>query len=270
MTNRTIDDFGEQWTRYTGNDGYYGSVELLSDILTPLVQVADVTGANVAEIGSGTGRIVNMLLAGGATHVVAVEPSSAFEILRRNTVAQSQRVQYLHAPGDKLPPLGDRDLVVSIGVVHHIPDPDPVICAALNALRPGGRVFVCLYAYEGNETYLRIVNPLRKVTVNLPHWALAGLCHLLNLALDVYIALARILPVPLREYVRNVLGRFPRSTRHLVIYDQLNPAYAKYYRRAEALDLLIRNGFEEVACHHRHGYSWSVVGTKPMQQSGLA
>jgi len=52
------------------------------------------------------------------------------------------------------------------------------------------------------------------------------------------------------------------AKRRVVIYDQLNPAYAKYYTREEARDVLERNGFSEVHLHHRHGYSWTMVGTK--------
>ena len=40
LGDRTIQDFGDQWTRYTGNEGYYGSVELLRDICEPLVPIA--------------------------------------------------------------------------------------------------------------------------------------------------------------------------------------------------------------------------------------
>jgi hypothetical protein len=47
------------------------------------------------------------------------------------------------------------------------------------------------------------------------------------------------------------------------MYDQLNPAYAKYYTRTEAIDLLERAGFVNVRVHHRHGYSWTVIGEKP-------
>jgi hypothetical protein len=47
-----------------------------------------------------------------------------------------------------------------------------------------------------------------------------------------------------------------------VIYDQLNPAYAKYYTRDEAQSLLERHGFSDVRLHHRHGMSWTVVGTR--------
>jgi len=50
--------------------------------------------------------------------------------------------------------------------------------------------------------------------------------------------------------------------RRLVIYDQLNPAYAKYYTREEAQDLLARQGFVDIRLHHRHGVSWTVLGTK--------
>jgi hypothetical protein len=50
--------------------------------------------------------------------------------------------------------------------------------------------------------------------------------------------------------------------RRLAIYDQLNPAYAKYYTREEAAALLAAAGFVDIRLHHRHGYSWSVIGTK--------
>jgi hypothetical protein len=53
------------------------------------------------------------------------------------------------------------------------------------------------------------------------------------------------------------------SARRVVIYDQLNPAYAKYYRRGEAEALLASQGFTDVKLHHRHGYSWTVLGMKP-------
>ena len=36
--NQTIKDFGEQWLRYRDNEGYYGSLELFSDILSPFLK----------------------------------------------------------------------------------------------------------------------------------------------------------------------------------------------------------------------------------------
>ncbi|PYR38467.1 MAG: class I SAM-dependent methyltransferase, partial [Acidobacteria bacterium] len=79
---RTFADFGEQWTAYPDNDGFFGSAALFNDIFEPLVSDRDVRGKRVAEIGAGTGRFVNVLARAGATHIVAVEPSSAFDVLR--------------------------------------------------------------------------------------------------------------------------------------------------------------------------------------------
>jgi hypothetical protein len=63
--------------------------------------------------------------------------------------------------------------------------------------------------------------------------------------------------------MREVLAKFPRSVRRLTIYDQLNPAYAKYSTRQEAHDLLASAGFKDVQLYHRHGYSWTIIGRKP-------
>jgi SAM-dependent methyltransferase len=260
---RTIADFGEQWTAFRDNPKYYGSSDLLDDIFSSLLPLRAVAGARVAEIGAGTGRIVNMLLDLGAAHVYAVEPSEAIDVLRSNTSPRTDRVTCINARGDELPAGLDLDLIVSIGVLHHIPNPRPAVKAALSALKPGGRFLVWVYGHEGNKFYLRLVTLMRRVTTRLPHSALVILSYLMCVALDVYVALCRFLPLPMRSYMRDVLAKFPRSVRRLTIYDQLNPAYAKYYTEAEAKALLVGTGFMDVRAHHRHGYSWTVVGMKP-------
>ena len=263
LKTRTIRDFGEQWLAFRDNPGYYGSAELLADIFGPLLRIETIAGMRVADIGSGTGRIVNMLLDIGAEHVVAVEPSDAMFVLRENTAVRQQRITCVHSSGEALPAALNLDLVVSIGVLHHIPDPAPVVAAAYAALRPGGQFFAWLYGAEGNEAYLRVVQPLRKLTTRLPHRLLVGLSWLISFPLELYIALCRWVPLPMHSYMRGVLAKVPRSVRrNQIIYDQLNPAYAKYYRREQAEALLIRGGFEHVRLHHRHGYSWSVIGRK--------
>lgn len=259
---RTIADFGEQWTRFNTHEGFYASVDLLRDICEPLMPVSSLHGLRVAEIGSGTGRIVQMLLDAGARHVVALEPSVAFDVLTRNLGAAGDRVSYLHARGDELPPTGDIDLVVSIGVLHHIPDPQPVVQAAFNALRPGGRILVWLYGREGNAAYLSLVHPLRWLTTKLPPGPTEVLARLLSAGFTAYMAASRAIPLPLRGYIRNVIGKFPTERRVQVIFDQLKPAYAKYYTRDDAVALIESVGFENVRIHHRHGYSWTVTGTK--------
>jgi hypothetical protein len=126
-----------------------------------------------------------------------------------------------------------------------------------------GLFFIWVYGHEGNEMYLRWVLPLRRLTAKLPHALLVAFCHALSAALDLYIAAAKRCPVPMRHYINNVIGRFSRKNRLLVIYDQLNLTYAKYYREREVRDLLTTAGFEDVRLYHRHAYSWSAVCRRP-------
>jgi SAM-dependent methyltransferase len=260
---RTIADFGAQWSVFVDNKGYYGSVELFLDVVSPLLTLDDIKNATVADIGSGTGRFALILLSAGAKHVYALEPSEAFAVLERNTSAHADRITRLKLRGEELPADLKLDLLFSYGVIHHIPDPMPAMRAAFEALRPGGRCCIWLYGYEGNEAYLAVVTPLRFLTTRLPDWALRGLSHVLNVGVDVYMAACRYLPLPLRSYTRQVFGKLERRRRYEVIFDQLNPAYAKYYREAEARALFERAGFVDIKLHHRHGYSWTVIGRRP-------
>jgi SAM-dependent methyltransferase len=263
LDTRTIADFGEQWTAYPDSEGFFGSAALFNDFFNPLVADRDVAGCRVAEIGAGAGRFVNVLALAGATHIVAVEPSEAFRVLQENTSRFRSRITYMKTTGDQLPGTGDLDYVFVIGVLHHIPDPDPVVTAAFAALRRGGKLAVWLYGREGNALYLTLVRSLWWLTRRLPHRDLDRFVRIIYPLFWCYMAACRWIPLPLAEYMRRVMLPLTPAKRRLVIYDQLNPAYAKYYTREEAHDVVARHGFIDVRLHHRHGISWTVLGTKP-------
>jgi len=131
-------------------------------------------------------------------------------------------------------------------------------------------------AFQSNEGYYAsqklfddILGPLlspeslRALTTRLPHWALAALSSALQLLLWFYILACKVLPLPMRGYMLGVLGKLSAKNRALIIYDQLNPAYAKYYRGDEVRRLLEEGGFVNVRLYHRHGYSWTALADKP-------
>lgn len=260
---RTIQDFGEQWTIYSENTGYYGSAALFADVFGPLVTATALAGCRVADIGAGTGRFVNVMLDLGVDHVVAVEPSAAFQMLKKNTSARAESVTYLNKTGEWIPPGLNLDYAFAIGVVHHIPEPLPVLVATRAALRPGGWFCAWLYGAEGNRPYLAVLSVLRSFSGSLPHAVLAALSWLLYWPLRAYIFAARWCRLPLRHYMREVLDKLDGPATRLVIYDQLNPAYAKYYSREEVETLFARAGYCDVELYHRHGYSWAVRAKNP-------
>jgi SAM-dependent methyltransferase len=261
----TIADFGAQWTRFTANDGFYGSQALWRDIAGPLVPHDAFEGKHVVDIGSGTGRIVNMLLDAGAAHVTAVEPSEGFATLAENTAARSDRVRLVNRRGDDLPAdIRDLDWAVSIGVLHHVPEPVPVVRAMRATLRPGGRILVWLYGREGNGAYLAFALPLRAVCRRLPPRAIEAVAWCLTVPLSFYAAIcARLRKLPLAAYLSQVIRPLTWRNRMLVVYDQLAPAWAEYYTEGRVRALLTEAGFVDIELHHRHGYSWTAIGTNP-------
>jgi SAM-dependent methyltransferase len=261
---RTIGDFGQQWTTYKDNTGYYGSADFFADIWGPLRSEMTVEGSRVADIGAGTGRFVNILLDAGVDHVIAIEPSDAMSVLKANTAKGQDRITYLHVTGDQIPADSALDYVFAIGVLHHIPDPLPLLRAARAALKPGGCCFAWIYGSEGNRLYIRLVSALRVLATRAPHRVLVMMVWLLYGPLRIYVAAARVLPLPLRHYMTQVLGKLNGSKIRLVIYDQLNPTHAEYYSREQVISLFTQAGYQPVRLHHRHGYSWAVKAVNPV------
>jgi len=253
----TIEDFGRQWTHFTENRGFYGSTESLDSLFAPLLDPGELRGLAVADVGAGTGRYTRMFHELGAARILALEPSAAVEVLSRNT-RLLERVEVLRATAEGIPPQGF-DLVFCIGVLQFIPDPIPALQAMGRALAPDGRLFVWVYGRENAGIYLAFARALRTITRRLPHRALDPVASALLVPASLYAACARRWRLPLSDYVRGYFSRLDRYSRKAVIYDQLNPTFARYYRREELEDELHRAGFIGIRLQRRLGYSWSAL-----------
>jgi len=258
---KTIQDFGRQHQTYSGSGGYYVSTDILGGVLGPLMDIKEFEGLDVVDLGSGTGRWLRIFHELGAKTITAVEPSPAIEIAKKNA-AGLDKISYHNVTGDQMPD-GPYDVVYSYGVIHHIPEPDPVIKRAYEVLKPGGRLVIWLYGRENNGLYLAFMHTLRVVTVPMSDRGLDRVSGVLVPLVRAYSRIAKVLPLPLRGYMREFVDRVDDYTLKHVIYDQLDPHYAKYYRRQEALDLVEKAGFTDVQLYHREGYSWTVLAIKP-------
>jgi SAM-dependent methyltransferase len=260
---RTIADFGEQWTAYTDNSGFYGSPALLDDVFGPLLSADEIKGAVIADIGAGTGRFTNLFVQLGAAKVIAVEPSRAFDVLTRNTVAAAGSVECVRCDAEHFKPPTPVDVMFSFGVLHHIPDPRASVAAMREGLKRGGRIAIWLYGREGNEAFVALLTLVAGITRRLSHEALEACVWIIYVPTCCYMWLCRLLPLPLRRYFVDIFSKLAPDKRRLVLYDQLNPAYAKYYWQQEVRALLEEAGFADVRLYHRHGYSWTALAVKP-------
>ena len=109
-------------------------------------------------------------------------------------------------------------------------------------LKNGGRIAIWVYGRENNGVYLALLTALRAFTRRLPHTALAALVRIIDVPLLAYVRSCRVMKLPLAGYMRNVLERMAPDKRRLVIYDQLNPAFAKVLPAGRSGGLVDRRG----------------------------
>jgi len=81
---RTIYDFGRQWDRFPDPvDSFHSSTEIFLDTLQGLYDPNQLQGKRVLEVGSGSGRVLEILRRYGPTLLIGVEPSSSATALRK-------------------------------------------------------------------------------------------------------------------------------------------------------------------------------------------
>ena len=219
LSEKMVKDFGVQWTLYCSNDGFYGSKELFADIVEPLLDVKEVQNANVAEIGRGSGRIALMLAQAGASNVTAIEPSDGYKILVQ-TVNESDWADLIvprQMLGEELDESNKYDLISSVGVLMHVPEPIPILKAVYKALKPGGKFFIWIYSKEGIGAYLAFVRPLRAISSRLPHVLLVPVIWLTYFGLTIYRLLCIVFPLPLKDYITKIFWKLSPEKRRLVI-----------------------------------------------------
>jgi SAM-dependent methyltransferase len=258
----TVDDFGKQWTRYRVVSADVESDEFFQDILGPLMTLQELEGQSVADVGAGNGRFTT-ILARRARRVLSIEPSEAMSNnIERNSAFEN--VEFLQARAEELDVPASVDVAFCIGVLHHIPDMVAALAGMRRLLRPGGRVVVWVYGREGNSLYLMFAHALRSVTVHLPDRLLHAISGGLVLPIKVYgRCCASATWLPMAAYFNKVLGRCDAETLRVNVFDQLNPRTARYLTRADLFELLSVAGFEDSRFHHRHGYSWTAIATRP-------
>jgi len=254
----TVGAFGEEWARYDDFAGYMGSSELFSDFSG--LRRSDVEGRRILEVGCGGGRWLRVLAEWGAEEVVGVDYSAAVDQASALT-SSLPKVHVVRGSALELPFAAEFDLVVCIGVLHHLIDPVQGLRQMRGVVKPVHTVVFWVYGLEGNELYLALVRPLRLVGPRLPSQALVGLSR--ALASLLWCPLRTSQPIAQSVGIRLPLASYSQLLRRLrfrdlesVVYDQLTPTIARYPKQDEVLSWVARAGGRVQQLTHRTENSW--------------
>jgi SAM-dependent methyltransferase len=262
----TADAFGREWEIFSDNSGYFTSRELYREFIPALSDDA-YNGKTVLDAGCGAGRWTRHLASLGG-RVVAMDFSKAADVCARQTRDLDNVVV---VQGSLLAPpfrRGSIDIAVSIGVIDHLSDPPAGVAALARTLAPNGALAFWVYAHEGNELYLSLVRAMRKVTPHVP----SPVLHFVSLALALpVVAWARTVNrwvplhsdgrprLPLHTYLR-LVERLRLRDVTAVVYDQLTPALAHYFRENQVKAMFHHAGLRQVDLRMRTHNSWCALG----------
>jgi SAM-dependent methyltransferase len=166
-----VDSFGEEWTKFGNFDE--SEIKQLGEHYFDIVG-NDVINQNsyVADIGCGTGRFTKYI-ADRVAFVEAIDPSDAV-FVANELLKNTPNVRLTKASAGSVPFEDETfDLVMSIGVLHHIPDTEQAIRDCVKKVKKGGYFYIYLYYALDNrglvfQFLFKMANVLRKVISKLP------------------------------------------------------------------------------------------------------
>jgi SAM-dependent methyltransferase/uncharacterized protein YbaR (Trm112 family) len=263
---RTLRSFSFQWNTF--DDMYDFWEQNFQDYVHPLTP-SFFAGKLGLDAGCGFGRHLHYATRYGAEMVGLDLSEAVLAAARNNRGSRAQVVQ-----GDIYrPPFapGTFDFVYSIGVLHHMPDPQGGFCALAPYVKPGGVLFAWIYGPRHGVSEA-VTQVLRRVTTRMDYRLLYALCATIAGGLRLfshypYRALSRVPglagladKLPLHDH-----HRYPLKVVVADAFDRLSVPLVRYYTDEDLRGWLQAAGLVEgqVVRRYKNNESWRVLGRVP-------
>lgn len=266
---KTADAFANSWNNLPEGSVY--TYEQFQDWFSPLTQ-EDIQGKRILELGCGNGSLMTHVLTWNPVYLEGVDLGDSVTSAEKN-LSKSPSKNWGIVKHDLTEYVSDGfDVVYCIGVIHHLKDPLKGLHSVLRNTKKGGRFHVWVYAREGNNVVVYIVDPIRKIVSHFPWW-LTKYFVATPLVIPYFIyakcvSLLKHVPyinkLPLYEYSLWIAKRNFSFFRH-VAFDQLVTPQTQYISK-KMIETWLQS-FDEVDkgsvyIQMRNGNSWKFGGIK--------
>ncbi len=155
-------------SRFWDPQGDFRPLHLLNPVRTRFVaERVSLAGARVLDVGCGGGLLCEALARAGAKVTGIDLAPGMIEVARLHATEQSLDIDYQVVAAETLPG-ASFDVVTSMEMLEHVPDPQQMTATLARLVRPGGQVFLStinrnpksfLLAIVGAEYLLRLIPP---------------------------------------------------------------------------------------------------------------
>ena len=248
--------FGYEWDRYSWMAGDYE--RQFHNWTYPLTS-ADWKRKKALDAGCGMGRNSYWPMRYGAESVTAFDHDERSVARAKETLSEFAHAEVLYKSVYDIDWKDAYDIAFSIGVIHHLREPKRALARLVDALKPGGTLLVWVYSFEGNEWIVRFVDPVRiHITSKLPLPVVHFLSYFISIPLFLFV---KFFKGP-SDYL-NQLSRFDLWHINSIVFDQLIPDVANYWKKEEVHVLIQGLPLTDVDVYQTpEGTGWILRATK--------
>lgn len=218
------------------------------------------------DVGCGMGRNSYWPMVDGAAAGVAIDLDERSLAAARQNLSRFPQVEVRAQSAYDIAESDYFDIAFSIGVIHHLEFPEKALAAMARSVKRGGYVGIWVYGFENNEWVVTYLNPLRKALFSkLP----INFVHFLSLLPTAVLWVMLRFGFGRIEYFRLIRG-FGFSHVRSIVFDQMLPKIANYWRKDEVEALMKGANLVDVDVRWVNQMSWAAVGRKPDIVGNLA
>lgn len=268
LLKRTQRSFGYQWTRFGEMQDQFKE-----DFLHYIHPISPdfFEGKRGLDAGCGFGRHLYHARRFGAK-MIGLDFSHA--IKRAKEITDGLEGVHLIQGDLQMPPFRLRsfDFVYSIGVLHHLPDPEGGFHSLLPLLRPGGAVFIWLYS-KSRRFSNTLLEAVRALTSRLP-LSLTRVLSLAGALIDWWVfilpyrfghrlfgpAIDRVMFPRIKRY-----ARYPFQVVYADWFDRLSAPVRHYFDGEDLTEWAARAGLVNIRISATGLYGWRLYGEIPIK-----
>ncbi|MGF1508230.1 MAG: class I SAM-dependent methyltransferase [Myxococcota bacterium] len=269
----TVEGFGDEWTRFDQSQLSDDERRLHFDRyfrIFPWERVGPESRG--FDLGCGSGRWA-MEVAPRVGHLACVDPSRAALSVAQRNLTVHRNVSFHEASATALPfAPRSQDFGYSLGVLHHVPEPDRALRDCVRTLKPGAPFLLYLYYRFDHRPFWfralwRVSDVVRRAIARVPEKARQHVTD--GIAAAVYLPAARAArfvdkvgldpsPLPL-SYYRNASFYTMRTDAR----DRFGTRLEHRFTRPEIQAMMNEAGLESVRFSRLEPY-WCAVGFRSL------